>query len=291
LVCINNAFNQYGTITAFRTPMAAVPADVAPTGDNIHVTGADAFVELGTKGKLSNANAYIQPVRSGAYCVSMRGDDEYSFHSIRDEESRGEDHTAWVGPSAVAPGNLINFKGPILFWDNSFDSIVFKIEVPVGAPVPQDFIVKIWKAYEYKPTFNSFPYQLAGNSAPYDPAALHLYSQMARALPVAVPSKDNPDFWKSILQTVNIGSGLLRGLPGLGGALAKGVHAVTSYLDSPNVTERSEMKTGKVVTRPRMDGSGGLFVERSRGATKERKVRPRRQRRAPRRRQPRRRRR
>ncbi len=266
LVPINNNFNSYGTITAFKTPLAVQFEQKIPGSsdqDQITVTGCSSFVEFGQKSKPNNANAYVQPVREGAYVVSMRTEEDAPFLPIRDEETRHEVHTAWVGPEALAPGNLVNFHGPLLFWDTAFDTIVFQIDVPANVPFSQGFILKIWKAYEYKPTFNSFPYQLAGHSAPYDPRALRLYGEMARALPVAVPYKDNPDFWKSILSTVKLGSGLLRGLPGVGGVIAKGVHAVADYLDKPTVTQNKNKDLSlirHVETTPSYDGSGKVFL-------------------------------
>jgi hypothetical protein len=257
LVPVNNTFNSYGTICAYRTPMATMvdtePVDslTIPTFSDVIVTGASGFATLGGYGQPNNSNAYCAPARDGAYIVSMRGDEEAEFFNIRDSEHVADRHCAFIGPAAVKPGNFLSFTGPMMGWDESHDSIILRVDVP-PAVAAQVYLLKIWKSYEYKPTFNSFAWQLAGNSASYDPAALELYRQMARSLPVAVSYRDNPDFWTTILKTVQIGSGLLSSLPGIGGTIAKGVHGVANLLDRPGVTE--------VETTHSVDGSGKTHV-------------------------------
>lgn len=250
LVPVNNAFNSYGTITAFRTPMALA---YGQAGQPASITGADAFVKINKRSGLTESNAYYQPSRNGFYGVSMRTSDDAQFLPIHDSEVQSTQHTAYVG--ATPPGAKVLFDGPILLWDDSMDTIVVRVDTPktglVGGPPSQDFILRVWKSYEYRPTFNSFLYQLAGNSAGYDPAALALYDQMAAVLPVGVDYRENPDFWSSILTAVKVGSGLLSGLPGLGGAVAKGVHSVASYLDRDDV-----------ITHDSDDGSGKKYIEK-----------------------------
>jgi hypothetical protein len=273
LVAMDNPFNSFGTIQSFRTPLACVETpqefNVAPIrGAEKVVTGMDSVVRLGSRGTTNASNAYFQPARHGVYNVSMRGPEEALFWPIDDTESAQETHVAWVGAQAPGPvGNCVRFIGPSVLWDRAFDSIVFIIDVPAGAPT-QTFGFKIWKEFEFKPTFNSFAYQLAGNSAPYDPSALALYKQMARVLPVAVAAKDNPDFWDSILKAVNLGSGLLQGLPGLGGVIARGVHGVSSYLSNKGVVKGGQ----PIVANATDNGSGKVFVKRNLSAPKKRMV-------------------
>ena len=120
-------------------------------------------------------------------------------------------------------------------FDNGFDTIVFRIDVPTGV-TDQSFLLKTWKIFEYQPTFNSLLYSLASLSPPEDKRALALYNTIQRELPVAVPAKDNPDFWDAILGTVKEVSNLL---PGPFKAVGKGVHAIGSAIHANNKQKKN----------------------------------------------------
>jgi hypothetical protein len=241
LNCLNNAFNQYGSIAVYKTPLtyeksvSLFPAegwsDVSKTGSMPVANPIGGCQALSSQ--TLNGEAYVRPVRDGAYAVSMSHEREFEWRDVNDGE---EMKTVHLGPldfpgdvTIIAPLPSVHFNGPIPLWDNSYDTIVMRIEVPATV-TDQSFIVSVWKTFEYKPAFNSLLYSVARESPNRNDATLRVYSAIERELPTAVPSKDNPNFWESILNTVNSVSGVLSAMPGQIGTVAKGAHAVTSLL-------------------------------------------------------------
>jgi hypothetical protein len=283
LNCLNNAFNQYGSIAVFKTPLTYERSvSLAPQAGvlaSVNYTGSAPIANpIGGCQALSsqtlNGEAYVRPVRDGAYSVSMSHEREFEWRDVNDGE---EMKTVHLGPldfpgDVVLAGPLpsIHFNGPIPLWDNSFDTIVMRIEVPEGV-VDQSFIVSVWKTFEYKPAFNSLLYTVARESPARNDATLRVYSAIERELPTAVPSKDNPNFWESILSTVNSVSGVLSAMPGQIGTVAKGAHAVTSLLvparkrASPSLPAARKKRT---VTTTRKKGAP---LRKKKGARKKRR--------------------
>lgn len=223
LVCTNNAFNRYGTVSAWKLPLArsakAIDFDFPGDQPDLAVSGTQGFAQ-----PVLNSAAYIQPVVEGAYAVTMNREEEFSFFPIIDGLTPQSIH-----PGLISEDKAYYFKGCAPLWDNSFDTIVFRIDVP-GGVVDQSFIFKIWKAWEYQPTFNSLLYNMSHLSPQADSAALDLYRDICRELPMAVPARDNPDFWNTVLSLVKTSSKALSVLPGPVGTTAKGVHAISELL-------------------------------------------------------------
>jgi hypothetical protein len=271
LNCLNNAFNQYGSIAVYKTPLiyeksvSLLPAQGWTPVEKIGsmpianpIGGCQAL-----SSQTLNGEAYVRPVRDGAYAISMSHEREFEWRDVNDGEELGTVH---LGPldfegdiTNVAPLPSVHFNGPIPLWDNSYDTIVMRIEVPVGV-TDQSFIVSVWKTFEYKPAFNSLLYTVARESPLRNDATLRVYSAIERELPTAVPSKDNPNFWETILNTVDSVSGVLSLMPGKVGAIAKGTHAVTSLLTParkraspslPAARKRTVVATRKKVTATR----------------------------------------
>jgi len=201
LVCLNNSFTQFGSITAYRTPMkchfyprGAMSGDITPAPSASSsptiggtITGTNIIFDPST-----NANAYVTAVRDGAYTVSMNREAEFTFSDVHD--GIGNDSLFWsstktaaltpseekdytmVGAPVDPSGNVgaIRWRGFIPFWDNDYDTIVFRIDVPkaesagLNSPVAQQFILKTWKAWEMQPVFNHLLYSFAHSSPPHD---------------------------------------------------------------------------------------------------------------------------
>jgi hypothetical protein len=145
-----------------------------------------------------------------------------------------------------------------------------RIEVPVGV-ADQSFIVSVWKTFEYKPAFNSLLYTVARESPRRNDATLKVYSAIERELPTAVPSKDNPNFWESILNTVDSVSGVLSLMPGQVGAIAKGTHAITTALTPARKRASPSLPVARkkrAVTAPKKKTTQ---VRKKKGARKKRR--------------------
>jgi len=251
LECTTNAFNQYGTVSCFKTPLALTSTpDVLSGGaiapSTLQVTGGAALPPQGV-----TTGAYLAPVRNGAYAVSMNregGTGLFLFSDFLNNTWQGE--TMYCTINGTAGGvDRIPFKGVPFLWDNSYDTIVFKITVPAGVPSAQSFILKNWVTVEMRTVYGSFLHGIASPAPPRDPQAFKLYGAIQDNLPEAVPSKDNPDFWNTILSIIKPISGVASLIPGPIGTVAKGVHAVSSVL-SPD-SSQSKVKAefgGKQIT-------------------------------------------
>jgi hypothetical protein len=248
LNCVNNSFNQYGTISAWKTPLARTTAAIDQPGfdvtDNVQLTGARGIVKVAL-----DSQAYVEPVRRGVYSVSMNREENFQFFPVLDDLNKLS-----TTPARFENTERLYFTGCAPVFDNGFDTIVFRIDVPPGT-TNQSFVLKIWKVWEYQPTFNSLLYNFSHLSPDVDHSALALYREMCRHLPMAVPDKDNPDFWNLILQAVDQASSLLSGLPGPVGTVASGVHSVSHLL---NTNRRRKMKAPKpaIRTNPRPKAKG-----------------------------------
>ena len=249
LNCLNNAFNQFGSIACYKTPLtvelisrdareAGPPVDDTQYTDLRAITGGQAIAAVNL-----SSNNYIRPVRDGGYSVVMNRDNEFDWYPIWDGESMASTHPSIIaGQPSLTGYNKMYFKGPLVGWDNGYDTIVFRIDVPPTV-ADQSFIFKVWKSFEYQPIFNSLLYNLSYQSPLEDRTANDLYRAIESELPIAVPSRDNPDFWESILEAVSISSNILSFVPGPIGAVAKGTHAVTAALTQATRASRRPART------------------------------------------------
>jgi hypothetical protein len=247
MVCLNNAFNQFGSIATFKTPLRRTTINVhadAASKEQVRTVAGTA----GLANKLINSEAEVTAVRDGAYAVAMNREEEFEWNDILDNESKSSLQTCYAsGTELGGYAKKILFNGPMACFDNGYDTIVFRIDVPTGV-ADQSFLLKTWKIFEYQPTFNSLLYSLSSLSPPEDKRALQLYKAIQRELPVAVPARDNPDFWDTVLGAVHEVSNLL---PGPMKAVGKGVHAIGSAIHNGN------KKKGKSKSTARTRGSNG----------------------------------
>lgn len=238
LECTTNAFHQYGTVQAYKTPMQFTPMPAIANGGIIaentyKISGAASLIS-----DSATTGAYMGKVKDGAYSVSMNrngGSGNFEFTQLLDNTFASE--TVVATTEATATGSQrIPFKGAPILWDNHFDVIVFKVTVPKSDPSDpgsgnQDFILKNWISVELATSQGSVLNGIAQPSPARDPRAFKLYGAIQQNLPAAVPSKDNPDFWRTVLGLIKPLSGIASLIPGPVGNVAKGVHAVTAVLD------------------------------------------------------------
>lgn len=243
--CVTNAFNQYGTIQVFKTPLQLVPAPGTSSGGNISDLS---LLIVGANGLIPDAvstGAFMAPVRDGAYSVSMNrngGAGNYEFSNIID--NTWVSSTMYATIAATSSGVIkLPFKGVPLLWDNHFDTIVFKVIVPAGVPSAQSFILKNWVAVEMATTYGSFLHGIAQAPPPRDLQAFKLYGAIQANLPQAVPSRDNPNFWADVLGLVKSVSGVASMIPGPIGNIASGVHAVSQVLSPSGNSNYTKFKS------------------------------------------------
>jgi len=243
LQCTTNALNQYGVVSVIKTPLIKeiVPNRVTNAlHDSALISGAVAF-----QANTLSASAYMAPVKDGAYAVSFNREEEFGFVDVLDNVYSDSSWPANLTTEIALPGSAdhVLFNGASVLWDNSYDSIVFRVTVPPGV-ADQSFVLKVWKTFEYQPVYNSLLYTMSHLSPDYDPGTLAIYREIGRALPTAVASKENPDFWNTVLDAVSRASSVLSLVPGPIGTVAKGVHAVSSVL-TPALKRKAKKKKPK----------------------------------------------
>lgn len=239
----NNSLTQYGVITCAKTPlMLANQPNGATTvtgivADSVYsITGVNALVNESV-----TTGGYMAPVKDGAYAVSMSnigGAGQFPFSPCFDNANES---TTILASVSTNPQAQMGFKGIPILWDNNFDSIVFRVIVPKSV-ADQGFILKNWASVEWKCVYGSFLYGLAQHPPARDERAFRLYSTIQDNLPTAVPANMNPDFWKSVLSMIKPISGMASMIPGPIGAIAGGVHAVSTLLSSS--PDKGKMKIG-----------------------------------------------
>lgn len=250
MACTTNAFNQYGSITCYKAPLKTklisretikpVQTSDDQYTDDLVMEGAQCLFDATT-----SSDAYVAAVKDGAYAVSMNREAEFTWSTVRDGECMASQHNSTIelatGPS---PTSKYYWNGPFVAHDANYDSIIFRVDVPSGVTA-QSFVFKVWKTFEFQPTFNSLLYEVAHSAPMQDEAALDFYRTLERELPIAVPVKDNPDFWDIILEGAEITSELASALPGPIGAAGKGVHSIAAALQRNRRAKKKPKKKAK----------------------------------------------
>lgn len=245
LQCTTNAFNQYGTIQSFKTPLQLVATPALANGGNLStltykISGGSALIPDAV-----STGAYMAPVKDGAYVVSMNrngGAGNFEFSDLIDNSYSSTTLYATTGntPSTPAVAQQIGFKGTPVIWDNHFDSIIFKIINP--STTAQTFILKNWVSVEMATTYGSFLHGIAQAPPPRDQRSFKLYGAIQQNLPEAVPSRENPDFWKDVLGLAKSVSGVASMIPGPVGAIASGIHSVSEILSPQSQSSKHSAK-------------------------------------------------
>lgn len=242
----NNAFTQEGTISTFKTPLNCVDdPEISGVGSigtsTLAIQGATALVPV-----VVSTGAYLNFVKEGAYAVSMSrtgGAGDFAFKPMFDNVQLGTDIKAQADFGGT-PGTL-NFKSAPIFWDNDYDTICSKISTGGTA---QTFVIKRYLTVEFSTVYGSFLHSISQPPPPRDASAFRVYGAIQDNLPAAVPAKDNPNFWNTVVGLAKGVTGVASLLPGPIGMAASGVHAVTSALEGPR--NNLMRKPAKQPTRP-----------------------------------------
>jgi len=228
LQCCMNETQWSGNIVAWRTPLTLV-VDQGTLG----VTAPLEFTLNGFDGIATNGLSFSQgansavfstPLRDGVYSQAMCMDNDFPFVDIRDNVVR---NSTCIAPYEQNNGITTStnaqtiFKGP-MFGMGTMESIIFRVQVPVGA-ANQSFLIKSWSSIEYQPAHSSLLHQFAQPSPPYDPGALMMYKNLTDNLPIGVTQAQNANFWDTVL---NVGRGIaniVKHVPGPIGLIGQGV--------------------------------------------------------------------
>jgi hypothetical protein len=212
-----NQMTWAGTITAFRTRitqevrLALTQGASGTTESQWILTG---FNQLDTP---PISDVYTGSVNDGAYTMAFNRDATFSWTPIQVSTA--------VVPATVSTDVLGSVNTPFTGCGN-FDSIVYKVTVPAGSS-DQSFLLRCWACVEYQTLITSALYQYTRLSAPYDPAAIAAYRKLLEALPIAVPSKQNANFWQTVLRIIRGVTNITNLIPGPIGAISSGVRAIT----------------------------------------------------------------
>lgn len=232
LVCATNPLKQDGTIISYKTPLELTnaPSPIVSPG----VLEQSKLLISGGKSLQTGAattGSYMQFVKEGAYSTVFNrtgGAGDFPFHPVYDNIGVGITVEAPYEADAKILEEYLFKSGPC-FMDNNFDSMVYKIS-PGGAD-PQTFIIKSWISIEFTTVYGSFLNNISTFPPPRDEKAFRVYGELEENLPVAVPAKDNPNFWQDMLSIIRPVSGLTSALPGIVGTVSKGIHAFSTIFD------------------------------------------------------------
>lgn len=243
LQCCMNETKWSGNIVAWRTPLTLV-VDQGQQGVSAPLEYTlNGFDGIATNGlsfsQGANSAVFSTPLRDGVYSQSMCMDNDFPFTDIRDNVIRGSvciapyEQNNGAAPSTNAQAQ---FKGP-MFGCGTMESIIFRVQVPVGAD-NQSFLIKSWSSIEYQPTHSSLLHQFAQPSPPYDPGALMMYKNLTDALPIGVTQAQNANFWDTVLKVGRGIAGVIKHAPGPIGLIGQAAE---------QLIPRKKKKTSKVV--------------------------------------------
>lgn len=132
--------------------------------------------------------------------------------------------------SSVSIGSRFNW------FDNNMESIFVKI--PAVAANPATCTFEVIMTVEVSPAKNSAFAKIAAVSPEHDQAALDLYTHIAQSLPIAVPSAQNFNFWKLVVDIAKTAGSIASHVPGPIGWIGGGVRDIATGVDDLFVTKR-----------------------------------------------------
>lgn len=214
LIPTMNQMSWAGSIQAWRAPISINERQGAAIGYSM--TGLQAC-------NATNANQYTGPTNLGVYTAAYNTGSTFTFSPVV------EGLTAVPTPF-VSGTDFGVFNSSFGGIDPNFESVIIKIS-GMGTTTTNSFIVKVWSCVEYQvnPGNSLYEYQTL---SPCDPVAMDLYRAIIQGLPVGVSFIDNDSFWQRVLQLIKAISGGMSVIPGPYGAIAGGVNAISSGIES-----------------------------------------------------------
>lgn len=105
----------------------------------------------------------------------------------------------------------------------NFETTIIKFPAIIAS---QTGLIRCESCMEYQVSQTSILYDYAHFSPTYDPKALAVVKAFHKAIPSAVPWKDNASFWENFCKWAGIASEMASYIPGPIGAIAKGFNGI-----------------------------------------------------------------
>lgn len=218
LICMTNAFNWTGTLTAFKgkctmsdtksyTSLGAAQTKSFSGLENFNNNGMTS-----TYVSPSNLGLYMTAVNTETTFVSNPVDPDLFQVNANQPGSTGALYGALPGVGSLET-NFIRISGLTYSGDGTPE----RPYTPVTT-----FTARFWSVLEYTPVEGTVFSNVSTPNPELDPVALQLYRAVVADLPVAVTYAENDSFWKKLLGVIGTVGKSLSVVPGWG-AIAGGI--------------------------------------------------------------------
>lgn len=217
LISTTNMMSFSGSISAFKLNLKLI--NRIGTTDIWSITGLN-----GVNSTL--IPTYSQSTKNGIYIGCYNDGNDFPFEPVLEYVMNAR-IPATIGSSDW--GQLDSFSSGVFpAFYNSFESACIKITDLTSV---NSFILKTWSCVEYIPTATSNLQDYTSLSPPSDPIALRAYKEIINSLPVAVPSAENANFWRKVLNILRTITGVGAKLPGPYGMISYGANNVLNGIN------------------------------------------------------------
>jgi len=216
LVPTANEMTWSGNITCYKVPIEFQLRQGTSTGSavSLSVTGLQAL-----NGAVQ-ADQFTAPFNHGVYTTAVKNTDTWKFVD-------GSENNP-ICPGTIIPS--VDFcqlsTAPSLndmIGMGGLESIIIKIS---GVTTNESAIIKTWACVEYTPVAGSQLYEYASAGPVRDQAALDLYNELVKELPIGVPYYQNAGFWDRVLSILRGGIRVGSALPGPYGMAFQGADLI-----------------------------------------------------------------
>lgn len=225
LVPTSNATQWAGSITSWKLPISVIQRTGLTTlGDGLlTVTGLQ-----GLNG--TNVNMYSGPICNGIYSGAYSSDSSFRFSPVYDGSTAVPFVVQASDFGQLASGTPVGGSPlGVVGFDNSFECIVVKVS-NYSASLVNNFLTKTYTCVEYKCSPGSSLKEYETLSPTRDEAAMMLYKEIIRELPVGVHFMDNDTFWQRVLDIIARLGAVGSVVPGPYGAISGGVGSIASAI-------------------------------------------------------------
>lgn len=218
LICTSNQMVWSGAISTFKLPIQVNnrTGGAANVGDLITMTGLDGI-------NSTNANMYNGTFYDGVFTYCFNNAATFNFTNVIESTSNF--------PAGVDAQDFGQFLGNTFLpgFDNSFEALVVKVS---GISANETATIKTWACVEYKPSPSSSVYEYSTPSPPEDDTTMRMYREIALSIPVAVPFRENANFWQRVLSIIRSLAGAGAMVPGPVGMISGGVSSIATGISN-----------------------------------------------------------
>ena len=194
-----------GSITIRKLPVSVTDSIVTlSTGQQVTVKTL-----VGLSGVQSTSGrVYTEHKVEGGFVINHNTQPNFPFKPIMNNY---EKFPMLPEPGIAVPGTQYgSFEGPVLGLGTQ-EATYYVIGCSNDATLTTSGVFKVWAAMELQPNTNSAMKEFATPSAPSDPAALTVYKAINASFQVAVPARENANFWSKIWKMTEKATGILAG--------------------------------------------------------------------------------